>query len=114
MVAAAEIYPFEAMQIFSKLLLKGPCGGFQVVGILFAQGMEVQSIQQREQRLVKVCKGGAQPGAGGAGVIDGVALLGGALRVDPQADRFARILCPLTILAQLVGGVKDKVVGVLQ
>ena len=89
-------------------------GGLQVVGVLLAQRVKVQAVQQGQQALVEISQGSAQPGAGGAGVIDGVALLGGALRVDPQADRFARILCPLAVLAQLVGGIKDKVVGVLQ
>ena len=43
-----------------------------------------------------------------------MALLGGALRIHPQSQAFARLLAPGPEGLQLVDGVKDDVVGVLQ
>ena len=111
-VAAAQIQPFQAVEILAEFFLKGVEGGFQIVGVLLTQSVQMQSVQHGQDALVKIGLGGAQPGTGSAGVIDGVALLRGALRVDAQADGLPRSLCLGTEFLHLQGGVKHDVVGI--
>ena len=113
-VAAPQIEPLQALEIGTELLLEGHQSGLQVVGVLLAQGVEVKPVQQGQLLRPEIGQSGAQPGAGGAGVIDGVALLGGALGVHPQAHLLARFPGPPGVLLQLLGGVEHKVVGVLE
>ena len=92
----------------------------QRVGVLLTEGVEVQAVQQSGearllcQRGVPLGAGGAETAARGAGVIDGMALLRGALRVDAQTDALARRLCRRAELCQLGRGVEHDVVGVMQ
>ena len=74
--------------------------------------MEVEPVQQGQQAPVKIFQSGPQPGTGGTGVVNGVALLGGALRVDPKPHLLSRFLGPLSKLPKLAGGVEHKVVRV--
>ena len=80
----------------------------------------MQTVQQGGQLRVRchggvpLGTGGAQTAAGGAGVVDFVSLLRGALRVDAQTDAFARRLCRRAEFCQLAGRVEHDVVGVLQ
>ena len=74
----------------------------------------MQPIQKRQLGRVKVGQRGAQAAAGRTGVIDGVALLGGMLRVYPQAHLLARGSGPGRVLFHLPGRVEHKVVGHLQ
>ena len=82
--------------------------------------MEVQAVQQGgEAGLlghggIPLGTGGAQAAARGAGVVNFVSLLGGALRVDPQADALARSLGGRTEFCQLAGRVEDDVVCILE
>ena len=79
----------------------------------------MQAIQQIGQRGVRrycgvpLGAGGAKAAAGGAGVINSVAVLGGAFRVDAQPHAFACRFCGRAELCQLGGGVKDDMVRVL-
>ena len=113
-VAAAQIQPFQAGQIRPELFLKGGQGGFQRVGILLAQGVEMQPVQQGQQLRVKIRQGGAQAAARGAGIIDGVALLGGAFGIHPQPHLLARRFGHRAEPAQLGRAVEYKMVGVVQ
>ena len=119
-VPAAEVEPLHPGQQVPELLLhRRQCRG-QCVRILLTQGVEVQPIQQLWQG--RVClhggvplgTGGAQTAAGGAGVVDFVAFLRGALRVDAQTNAFARCLCRRAELCQLAGRVEHDMVSVLQ
>ena len=78
----------------------------------------MNAVQQGQGGLVHLLvphvPGHPHAAARGAGVVDGVALLGGALRIHPQSQAFARLLAPGPEGLQLVDGVKDDVVGVLQ
>ena len=80
----------------------------------------MEAIQQlRQLRVgrhggVPLGPGGAQTAARGAGVVDGMALLGGALGVYPQANAFAGSLGRRAKLGQLPRGVEHDVVSVLQ
>ena len=77
--------------------------------VLLAEGVEVQTVQQSGQLRVRgycgvpLGTGSAQTAAGGAGVINFMTLLRGALRVDAQTDAFARCLCRRAELCQLAG-----------
>lgn len=81
-----------------KWLLHRLQGGGQVVGVLLAQGVEVQPIQQLQGVGVHLgvphLPGHPHAAAGGAGVVDGVSLLGGALGIDAQPHTFPRRLGP--------------------
>ena len=120
MVAASKVHPLHLGQQVCELCLHCFQGHSQGVGVLLAKGVEVEAIQQlRQLRVgrrsgVPLGPGGAQTAAGGTGVIDGMALLGGALRVYPQAHAFAGGLGRRAKLCQLPRGVEHDVVGVLQ
>ena len=58
--------------------------------------------------------GGAETAARGAGVVNCMAFLRGALRVDAQTDAFTRRLCRWAELCQLAGRVEHDVVRVVQ
>ena len=119
-VPPAKVEPLHPGQQVTEFRFQRGQGGRQCVGILLAQGVEVQAVQQVGQ--VRVLRrsgiplgtGGAQTAARGAGVIDLVALLGGVLGVHPQAHALARRLCGRAELCQLVGRVEHDVVSVLQ
>lgn len=94
MMTAAEVEPVQLVQIFAEAFFKSFGSRFQVIGVLLAEGVEVQSIQQRQQRFIEVGKGSAQSGAGCARVIDGMTLLGGMFGIDAQTDGFSGSFCP--------------------
>ena len=118
MVPAPHVEPFHLGQNVPKLLLDCMKGSFQIVGVLLAQGVEVKAVQQLQGGLVHLLvphvPGHSHAAAGGAGVIDGVALLGGALGVDAQPQALARLLSLEAEGFQLMNGVEDDVVCVLQ
>ena len=80
----------------------------------------MQAVQQGGQLRVLLHSGvplgagGAKAAARGAGVVDLMAVLRGALRIDAQAHAFACRLCRRAELCQLAGRVEHDVVGVLQ
>ena len=74
----------------------------------------MEAVQQRQNALVKIVQGGSQAGARGAGVVDGVALLGGTLRIEPQPHLLSRLLCPPAESPHLIRGVEHKVVRIGQ
>ena len=78
----------------------------------------MQPIQQGNQRRghlgIPLLPGGAQAAAGGAGIIDGMFLLGGAFRVDPQSHAFPRRPGPEAEFFQLAGGIEHDVVRIPQ
>ena len=74
----------------------------------------MQPVQQRKLLRTEVCQGGAQTGAGSAGIIQGMAGLGGALRVDAETDLLAGCPCLRSETLHLGGGVEDDMVGIPQ
>ena len=46
MMAAAEIDPFHAGQVSAELLLHRLQGGLQGIGVLLAEGVEMQTVQK--------------------------------------------------------------------
>ena len=120
MVPAAKVEPLHAEQKVAE-------GGFhrreclgQRIGVLLAQGVEVQAVQQGGQLRVllhggiPLGAGGAKAAARGAGVVNCMAFLRGVLGVHPQAHALARRLCGRAEFCQLVGRVEHDVVSVLQ
>ena len=49
MVSAAKVQPLHIRQDVSEFLRHGVQGGLQRVGILLAEGVEMQSVQQLHQ-----------------------------------------------------------------
>lgn len=78
------------MQVFSKLFLKGPESDLQVFRSLFTESVEVKAVQKGQEAFIKVLQSSSQPGARGAGIVDGMTFLSRALRIDPQAYGFSR------------------------
>jgi len=87
-VSAAKVEPFHSRQQVCKLFLHCGQRHCQRIGVLLAQGVEVQTVQQGGQLRVRchsgvpLSTGGAQTAAGCTGVVNFVSLLRGALRVD--------------------------------
>ena len=71
-----------------------------------------QSLSAPGQCPLEAILGHAQPGAGGAGVVDDMALLGGALRIDTQADAFPGLLCLSAEPLQLIPGIEYDVIAI--
>ena len=119
-VPAAEVEPLHLGQQVCKFFLHRCQRHRQRIRVLLAQGVEVQTVQQGGQLRVRrhggvpLGTGGAQTAAGGAGVVDFVTFLRGALRVDAQTNAFARCLCRRAELCQLAGRVEHDMVSVLQ
>ena len=90
----------------------------QRVGILLTEGVKMQTVEQVNQlrRHISVPLGtsGPEAGAGRAGIVDLVALLGGALGIDAQAPALAGGLRPGAELRELSRGVEDDVARVVQ
>ena len=120
MVPAAEVEPLHAGQQIPKFLFHRVQRGCQRVGVLLTQGVEVQTIQQGGQLRrclhggIPLGAGSAKAAAGGAGVVDGVAFLRRALRVDAQANALACRLCRRAERRQLPGRVEHDMVRILQ
>ena len=110
-VPAAQVQPFQAVQVRAELRFQRLYRAFQVVRILLAEGVHMQPIQKGQLGRVKVGQRGAQAAAGRARVIDGVTLLCGVLRIHPQAYLLARRSGPGRVLFHLPGRVEHKVVG---
>jgi hypothetical protein len=86
MVTATEINPFEVMHVFAKLRLDRLKGFGQVIGVLLAKGMEMNAVEELKlfyaHPLLKGFGGDPEAGAWGARVLDVMANLGRAFRID--------------------------------
>ncbi len=76
MVPAAEIHPFHLGEPLTELLLKAVQRGLQVIGILLAESMEMQTVKQFQQcrvlphSIAEFIKRNTQTASLGARVID--------------------------------------------
>ena len=119
-MSAAEVEPLHIGQQIAKLFCHGIQRHGQCIGVLLAESVEVQSVQKLRQAGVlrhggiPCCAGRTKAAAGRAGVVDRVAVLRGAFRVDAQPYAFARSLDLCTEFCQLCRGVKDDMVGIAQ
>ena len=119
-VPAAEIQPLHFGQQVAKFIGRCVQRYGQRVSILLTQGVEMQAVQQRGQCRVSrhggipLRAGCAQATAGGTGVINRVAVLRRALRVDTQAHALPRCFGRGAELCQLCRRVEDDMVGILQ
>lgn len=52
--------------------------------------MKMQAIQKRQQFFLKLFQCSPQAGTRSTGIIDGMAFLGGAFRIDPKAGLFSQ------------------------
>ena len=117
---AAEVEPLHIGQQIAELFCHGVQRHGQRIGVLLAERVEVQSVQKLRQAGVlrhggiPCCAGRTKAAAGRAGVVDRVAVLRGAFRVDAQPYAFARRLDLCTEFCQLCRGVKDDMVGIAQ
>ena len=118
MMPAAEIQPLHARQQIAEPLRYRIQGGLQGIGVLLAQGVKMQAVQQSRQsrRHLRIPLGsrGSQAAARGAGIIDLVPLLGGAFRIDPQSDALSGFLGHGAEFLQLSGRIEHNMVGIPQ
>ncbi|MPN15367.1 hypothetical protein SDC9_162698 [bioreactor metagenome] len=89
MVSAAQVNPRKLRQIAAEPRLHRRQGLQQGVGVLLAQGVKMQTGNPLGQPLGKLLRRHAQPGAGGAGVVDAMGL-GGVHGVYADAHLSAR------------------------
>ena len=113
-MAAAEIYPFHLRQISSEFLFKFICRGLKVIRILFAERMKMQTVKKRQQGFIELFPCGSQAGARGAGIINGMPLLGGTLRIDPKTGLFSKRSRPWCIFPKLGRGIEYQMIGIGQ
>ena len=117
---AAEVHPLNFRQYIAEFFCHSIQRHRQRVGVLLAQGVEMQPVQKLGQggvlRHGGVPRGAgrAKAAAGGAGVVDGVTVLRGAFGVDAQPHAFARRLDLGAEFCQLRGRVEHDMVGVAQ
>ena len=71
-----------------------------------------QGYQLRGHFLIPHRSGGAQPASRSAGIIDGMAFLSGAFRIDPQTNTFSMLFRFRSKLFQLSGGIKDDMIRI--
>ncbi len=78
-MAAAEIDPRHPGENIPEPLLQRVEGGRQIVRVLFAQGVEVEAVQQgdeiRRHFFIPLSAGCAETAAGCAGIVDRVPVL---------------------------------------
>ena len=84
MVTAAEVYPFAAFEPFVKSRQHVIEGTLQYVGVLFAHGVEVNSVQSVKTILLHLFQRYPHAGAGNAGVIQ-IGFYFGIAGVDAHA-----------------------------
>ena len=108
MMSAAHIQPGNLRQKFSKLLLYRLQCFLQIIRILFAERMKMQSVDPFQTFPVKVLSGNPQPGTRRTGIIDRMIPLSGAFRINTESQtgsgtHFFKFL-------QLCCGIKDNMV----
>ena len=86
MMSAAHIQPGNLRQKFSKLLLYRLQCFLQVIRILFAERMKMQSVDPFQTFPVKVLSGNPQPGTRRTGIIDRMIPLSGAFRINTESQ----------------------------
>ena len=118
MVPTAHVEPPHPGQNLPKPGLHRRQRALQRVGVLLAEGVKVQPVQQRQQAGghggVPLGAGHPQAAAGGAGIVELVALLGGAFGVHPQPHLPARRFGCRAKFRQLVQRIEHNMVGILQ
>ena len=89
-MAAAEVQPLHAAEETPKLFLEGFHRLLKRVGILFTECVDMQAVEQRQERFVEIGERCAKARTGCAGIVDRMALLRGTFRVQAQAGGFPR------------------------
>ena len=117
-MSAAHVQPLHPGQHVAEAAFHRLQGRFQGVGVLLAQRMEMQAVQQFQQFFRHFPDPGfprhAQAAALRAGIVDFVPLLGGAFRIDPQPDAFSAVFRPFPEPLQLVHGIEHDMVRIPQ
>ena len=113
-VPAPHVHPFHFGQHIPELLFHRIQGLFQIIRILFAQGVEMDPVQElhqiRSHPGIPLGPGGPHPAAGGTGIVDGVAFLGGTFRIDPEPHTFPGLFGHGAIGFQLPGRIEHNVI----
>ena len=116
MVPAAHIEPLHTGQKIPEFFLYRGEGDGERIGILLTQRMEMQAVEQGKQFRVSLpvehLARSAKAAARCAGIVDGVPILCGAFRVDPQAEAFSGAFGRRSEFPQLAGGVEDDMIGI--
>ena len=108
MMSAAHIQPGNLRQKFSKLLLYRLQCFLQVIRILFAERMKMQSVDPFQTFHVKVLSGNPQPGTRRTGIIDRMIPLSGAFRINTESQTGSGT--HIFKFLQLCCGIKDNMV----
>ena len=115
MVAAAQIEPLHALHIFAEALLKRRDRAHQIVRILLAQGVEMETVDTAQQVGLEVFQRDAQTRGRAAGIVHCVlGRLGRAFGVEAQAAALARRAGQAAVRLPLVEGVEHNMVGIVQ
>ena len=122
MVSPSKIDPLHPGQVLTKFLFHRIQCTFKGIGILFAERVEMKTVNQRYQtastvsfsgsRLLKALRCHAQPGARRTGIINSMSLLGGTLQIHPQTNTLPRCFCPDPKLFYLPPGIKHNVITI--
>ena len=113
-VTSAEVQPLHAVQIPSEFALERLHSGFQIVRILLAQRVKMQSVQHGQDAFVQLRQRCAQTRAGRTGIINCMSLLCGAFRIDAQTNGLAAFLCARAEFLYLRRRIEADMVGIAQ
>ncbi len=111
-VAAAEVDPFHLAEVGCEFFLHDGEDAFEGIGILLAEGVEMEAVDSVEGFVGELGGGNSEAGAGGAGVID-VGGDFGVFGVDAEAagDGAGGILDGGAEFFPLGEGIENDVVG---
>lgn len=118
-MSAAEVEPPQPVEICAELLFDSIECRLQIVGVLLAKRVEVQTVDDGREIAdtfgrkiaAEVGERGAEARAGGAGIVDGMTLLGGAFGIDAEADLQPCLAQTACIAVQLLRTVEHDMVA---
>jgi len=114
-MAAAEIEPLHALHVAAEAHFKRRDRAHEIVRVLLAQRVEMETLDAVEQVRLKVRLGDAQTRGRAARVIDGVvARLRRALRIETQTAALSGHARQIAVLFPLRERVEHDVVGIIQ
>lgn len=112
-VTAAEIEPFHLVQKIAEIALDDFQRFREGVCVLFAEGVEMQSVDACEICSMQRVSENAEAASFYTGIVDGV-VLGGMHRIDAQSCAFSCCKDALLEMIPLGEAVEHDVVGVVQ
>ena len=85
MMSASHVKPVHFKKPLAEFFFHGAQRGFQIIRILFTEGMKMKTVHKISQFVCKIAGADAHTGAGRTGIVNRMAFLRGAFRVDAKS-----------------------------